>query len=140
MEFYHLYPSEFQDLLQHDYGKESYIGQGNPASKILIIGKECTDADYAFINNAEIWKKKTPENIVNWFTGQSWNYYHPRHPFYGQLFLKDNNSKKNPKHGKNLIEGLLLLGRHTRNLSICYYHKNFKLSQGNYLIFMSTVF
>lgn len=27
MEFYHLYPSEFQDLLQHDYGKESYIGQ-----------------------------------------------------------------------------------------------------------------
>lgn len=105
MEFYHLYPSEFQDLLQHDYGKESYIGQGNPASKILIIGKECTDADYAFINNAEIWKKKTPENIVNWFTGQSWNYYHPRHPFYGQLFLKDNNSKKNPKPWEKLNRG-----------------------------------
>ncbi len=105
MEFYHFYPSEFQNLLEQDYENDSYIGQGNPASKILIIGKECTNPDYAFNKNAEIWKEKSPENIVNWFEGQSWDYYHPRRPFYGQLLLKDNNSINNPKSWEKLNKG-----------------------------------
>lgn len=105
MEFYRLYPSEFQNLLEQDYENDSYIGQGNPASKILIIGKECTKQDDAFNKNAEIWKKKSPEGIVNWFEGQSWDNYHPRRPFYGQLLLKDNNSIKNPKPWEKLNRG-----------------------------------
>jgi hypothetical protein len=107
MEFYQHYPSEFQDLLRRDYGNESYIGQGNPASKILIIGKECScqSDDYTFVNNAYIWKKKSPENIENWFDARKWGAYHPRRPFYGQLLLKDNNSKKNPKAWEKLNRG-----------------------------------
>lgn len=105
MEFYHLYPSEFQDLLRRDYGSESYIGQGNPASKILIVGKECTKADEAFKRNAITWKKKSPENILNWFEIQSWDAYHPRRPFFGQLLLKDNNSEKSPKSWDKLNRG-----------------------------------
>lgn len=102
MEFYQLYPSEFQDLLKKKYENDSYIGQGNPASKILIIGKECTIADD---NNAKIWKTKSPENIKNWFEARDWDYYHPRRPFYGQLLLKDNNSSKNPKAWDDLNRG-----------------------------------
>ena len=102
MEFYHLYPSEFQDLLRRDYGSESYIGQGNPASKILIIGKECTLADG---NNANTWKTISPMNIKNWFEARSWDCYHPRRPFYGQLLLKDNNSIKKPKTWDKLNRG-----------------------------------
>ena len=93
MEFYHLYPSEFQDLLQRDYGSESYIGQGNPASKILIIGKECAgiEQSYEYVNNAKIWKTVSPENIENWFDAKwNWEKYHPRQPFKGQLMLRDN--------------------------------------------------
>lgn len=93
MEFYHLYPSEFQDLLRRNYGSESYIGQGNPASKILIIGKECAgiEQSYEFVNNAKIWKTVSPENIENWFDAKwNWEKYHPRQPFKGQLMLRDN--------------------------------------------------
>ena len=69
MEFYHLYPSLFQDLLNQDYETDSYIGQGNPSSEILIIGKECAGIgqNYEFVNNAKIWKTVSPENIENWF-------------------------------------------------------------------------
>ena len=102
MDFYHLYPPDFQDLLKKDYESDSYIGQGNPASKILIIGKECTIADD---NNAKIWKTISPENIKNWFEARSWDYYHPRRPFYGQLLLKDNNSMKKPKSWEELNRG-----------------------------------
>lgn len=107
MDFYHLYPSEFQDLLRRDYGSESYIGQGNPASKILIIGKECScpSDDYTFVKNAYTWKNKSPEIIENWFDARKWDAYHPRRPFYGQLLLKDNNSKKNPKPWEKLNRG-----------------------------------
>ena len=66
-DFYAQYPPEFQELLKKDFGEDSYIGQGNPASKILIIGKECTVADFAFTNNAKIWKSNSPDNIQNWF-------------------------------------------------------------------------
>lgn len=93
MEFYHLYPSLFQDLLNQDYGSESYIGQGNPSSKILIIGKECAgiEQNYEFVNNAKIWKTVSPENIDNWFDAKwDWKKYHPRQPFKGQLLLRDN--------------------------------------------------
>ena len=93
MEFYHLYPTEFQDLLNLDYKSDSYIGQGNPASKILIIGKECAgdEKNYEFVNNAKIWKTVSPENIENWFDAKwNWEKYHPRQPFKGQLLLKDN--------------------------------------------------
>ena len=86
------YPKEFKDLLDRkDEGKDSYIGQGNPSSKILIIGKECSSEDDAFYKNAELWKTKSPENIENWFDAR-WNMekYHPRQPYKGQLFLKDN--------------------------------------------------
>lgn len=107
MDFYHLYSSEFQDLLRRDYGSESYIGQGNPASKILIIGKECScpSDDYTFVKNAYIWKNKSPEIIENWFDARKWDAYHPRRPFYGQLLMKDNNSKKNPKPWEKLNRG-----------------------------------
>lgn len=87
------YPSEFQDLLRRDYGSESYIGQGNPSSKILIIGKECAGIEqgYEFVNNAKIWKTVSPENIENWFDAKwNWEKYHPRQPFKGQLMLRDN--------------------------------------------------
>ena len=40
-DFYQSYPRMFQDLLKQDYRIDNYIGQGNPNSKILIIGKEC---------------------------------------------------------------------------------------------------
>lgn len=116
-DFYHLYPAEFQDLLQRDYESDPYIGQGNPASKILIIGKECAASKILkdgkecivpgkdFTLNAYTWKNKSPENIINWFEGKSWDYYHPRRPFYGQLLLKDNNSSKNPKPWEKLNRG-----------------------------------
>lgn len=104
-DFYAQYPSEFQELLKQDFGEDSYIGQGNPASKILIIGKECTAADFAFTNNALIWKSKSPENIPNWFEARSWDAYHPRRPFYGQIMLKDNNSSNNPKSWDELNRG-----------------------------------
>lgn len=96
MEFYHLYPTEFQNLLNLDYESDSYIGQGNPASKILIIGKECAgdERDYEFVNNAKIWKTVSPENIENWFDAKwNWEKYHPRRPFNGQRLLKDNRNK-----------------------------------------------
>lgn len=105
-DFYRLYPKEFQDLLELDIkGENSYIGQGNPASEILIVGKECTTSDYAFNNNALIWKTKSPENIPNWFEARSWDAYHPRRPFYGQLYVKDNNSSKHPKTWDELNKG-----------------------------------
>ena len=108
MEFYHLYPSEFQDLLQRDYGNESYIGQGNPASKILIIGKECAAPiiikdgkkcivpSLEFVRNADTWKTKSPENIENWVDLPYYmpEKYHPRRPYLGQLLLRN---KKNNK-------------------------------------------
>ena len=93
MDFYHLYPTEFQNLLNQDYESDSYIGQGNPASKILIIGKECAgDAQgYEFVNNAKIWKTVSPEIIENWFDAEwDWKKYHPRQPFKGQLLIRDN--------------------------------------------------
>lgn len=104
-DFYHYYPAEFQDLLEHNYRTDNYIGQGNPNSKILIIGKECTEKDYAFCNNSDIWKSKAPNQIQNWFEARSWDSYHPRFPFYGQLMLKDNNTKKNPKSWEQLNRG-----------------------------------
>lgn len=98
MEFYHLYPSEFQNLLKKEYESDSYIGQGNPASKILIIGKECTLADG---NNAKIWKTKSPENIKDWFeSGWDWKEYHPRQPFKGQLLLRDNKNDDIEKNNR----------------------------------------
>ena len=93
MEFYHLYPPLFQDLLNKDYETDSYIGQGNPSSEILIIGKECAGIgqNYEFVNNAKIWKTVSPENIENWFDANwDWKKYHPRQPFKGQLLIKDN--------------------------------------------------
>ncbi len=118
-DFYQSYPRMFRDLLKQDYRIDNYIGQGNPNSKILIIGKECAikkecnkdcsecneeyreekcKEDYkTFINNFKIWKTKSPENIQNWFEACSWDAYHPRYPFYGQLMLKDNNTKGQKK-------------------------------------------
>ncbi len=96
MDFYHLYPSEFQDLLKQNYESDSYLGQGNPASRILIIGKECSgsNSDYTFINNAKIWRENSPENIENWFdVGWDLKKYHPRQPFKGQLLLRNNNNE-----------------------------------------------
>lgn len=103
MEFYHLYPPEFLDLLGHNYESDSYIGQGNPASKILIVGKECScDKDnYDVRNNAEIWRTISPENIKNWFdSGWDWKEYHPRQPFKGQLFLRDNKNETIEKNNR----------------------------------------
>ena len=103
MEFYHLYPPDFQYLLKIDYESDSYIGQGNPASKILIVGKECScDKDnYDVRNNAEIWRTISPENTKNWFdSGWDWKEYHPRQPFKGQLFLRDNKNETIEKNNR----------------------------------------
>ena len=108
MELYHLYPSEFQDLLKQKYESDSYIGQGNPASKILIIGKECAgneengiEDNYDIKNNAEIWRTISPENIENWFdSGWDWKKYHPRQPFKGQLLLRDNKNGNIEKNNR----------------------------------------
>ena len=108
MEFYQLYPSEFQDLLERDYGSESYIGQGNPSSKILIIGKECAAPKTIidgkecivpspeFMNNAYTWKEKSPENIENWVNLPYYmpEKYHPRRPYLGQLLLERRKNNK----------------------------------------------
>lgn len=104
-DFYKQYPIEFQNLLEEDFrGDNSYIGQGNPNSKILIIGKECTYPDEYFLHNADIWKEQSPDNIPNWFECKG-TIYHPRRPFWGQLLLKDNNSRKNPKPWEKLNRG-----------------------------------
>lgn len=103
MESYHLYPSEFQDLLKQKYESDSYIGQGNPASKILIIGKECSgnDDNYDVKNNAEIWRTISPKDIENWFdSGWNWKKYHPRQPFKGQLLLRDNKNDNIEKNNR----------------------------------------
>lgn len=108
MDFYHLYPTEFQNLLNQDYESDSYIGQGNPASKILIIGKECYAPKILkegkecivpspeFLQNAHTWKTKSPESIENWvnLTYYMPEKYHPRCPYWGQLLLEN---KKNNK-------------------------------------------
>lgn len=116
-DFYAQYPPEFQDLLKRDFGEDSYIGQGNPASKILIIGKELglekTDKNgqltlpyiRELLDNASDWKNKSPENIPNFFEARSWDAYHPRRPFYGQIMLKDNNASKKPKSWDELNRG-----------------------------------
>lgn len=116
-DFYAQYPPEFQELLKKDFGKDSYIGQGNPASKILIIGKELglekTDKNgqltlpyiRELLDNVSDWKNKSPENIPNFFEARSWDAYHPRRPFYGQIMLKDNNSSKKPKSWDELNRG-----------------------------------
>lgn len=112
-DFYRYYPTEFQDLLEQKYETDNYVGQGNPNSSILIIGKECSiergcnkdckecdeeyrekrcKADYkAFLDNLKIWRKKAPIKN-NWFDKDHWPWedYHPRYPYYGQLMLPDN--------------------------------------------------
>ena len=103
MEYDYHYPPEFLDLLGYNYASDSYIGQGNPASKILIVGKECScDKDnYDVRNNAEIWRTISPENIKNWFdSGWDWKEYHPRQPFKGQLFLRDNKNETIEKNNR----------------------------------------
>ncbi len=138
------YPSEFQDLLRRDYGSESYIGQGNPASKILIIGKECAAPKIRkdgkecivlspeFIQNAHTWKTKSPESIENWVNLPYYmpEKYHPRRPYLGQLLLEN----------KKIIRAHLSLGKHINNLLTCYYLMTCKFNQGNNSIFMSIVF
>ena len=119
-DFYNQYPSEFQELLMQDFGEDSYIGQGNPASKILIVGKELglekedekghltLPYKRELLDNASDWKNISPENIPNWFEARSWDAYHPRRPFYGQIMLKDNNSSKHPKPWNELNRGTSL--------------------------------
>lgn len=89
------YINEFKELLkQHPF---SYIGTGNPNSKILIIGKECAiDPDkeaqrhhIEVLNNPKDWvsnieKKLNPEDIDNWFTTRCPKY-NPLYPYKGQL-------------------------------------------------------
>ena len=95
------YPAVFQDLLKKKYETDNYIGEGNPNSKILLIGKECAikesdkDAYNRFIGNAEIWKKAPIKQ--NWFKERfAREAYHPRYPYYGQLMIRDN--KKDLEH------------------------------------------
>lgn len=96
------YPAVFQDLLKKKYETDNYIGEGNPNSKILLIGKECAikesdeDAYNRFIRNAEIWKDEAPIK-QNWFKERfARKAYHPRYPYYGQLMIRDN--KKDLEH------------------------------------------
>lgn len=96
-DFYHYYPEEFQDLLKQNYKTDNYIGEGNPNSKILLIGKECAidkesdkDGYNRFIDNAKIWQENAPIK-QNWFEKRfAKEAYHPRYPYYGQLMLPDN--------------------------------------------------
>ena len=106
------YPTSFNDLFSIDYPcseADKYVGQGNPASKILIIAKECagemTDSNNLLTipyirgikENFKDWKEKRYTDIEDWFdAGWDWSKYHPREPFKGQLLLK-NNRKPNIK-------------------------------------------
>lgn len=100
------YPTSFNELFSIEYPcseADKYVGQGNPASKILIIAKECagemTDSNKELTipyirgirGNFEDWKEKRYLDIEDWFdAGWDWNKYHPREPFKGQLLLRDN--------------------------------------------------
>lgn len=85
------YNDLFCDLLTKEYNESnSYLGLGNPDSKILIIGKECSTADEGFLQNTKKWREMPPETVEDWFD-KPWNWqgFHPRTPFLGQLFVRE---------------------------------------------------
>ena len=71
-----IYTPEFRSLLQGHFA-DNYIGQGNPAAKILIIAKEDTitgdQKTYAIDNNFRQWQDNcnrqfTQDQVAEWFT------------------------------------------------------------------------
>lgn len=105
------YPkSSFDNLFTVEYEcseADKFIGQGNPAAKILIVAKEwgmnMTDpnSDQKTIpyirgikDNFSDWRDKRHPSIKDWFEcGWDWNEYHPLQPYKGQVMVLDN---KNP--------------------------------------------
>ncbi len=100
MENNKIYPDSFNELFSKNYTcneYEKFIGQGNPASKILIIAKEWgmekTDPAYIYgiKENFRTWRDMRHPDVKNWFDAHwNWSAYHPRQPYKGQLLLKDN--------------------------------------------------
>lgn len=73
---------EFQELVE--MCQSTYIGQGNPLSKILILGKECAiDAE----NNQGKYKQEIANNAYDWLYNSDET--HLRRPSEGQKFSKN---------------------------------------------------
>lgn len=92
------YSKEFEQLVEDCL--PTYIGTGNPNSKILIIGKECAiDAEKDrehylrdIVHNADDWKNNIKnntycDNVDNWLHTQS-HRYNPLYPYKGQEYKK----------------------------------------------------
>lgn len=90
-----MYTKEFNEIV--DLFQSTYIGMGNPKSKILILGKECAiDAEAnheqhknEIHNNAYSWRNniktsQTFDGVDDWFNT---NILNPLHPYKGQRFL-----------------------------------------------------
>lgn len=87
---------------------ETFIGFGNPNSKILIIGKECSVEipelnQITNIENSTRWKEwiKNGKQDKNWedvpYDEESWKmFFDPSHPFRGEL----NKRRRKLKNGK----------------------------------------
>ena len=101
------YPKSFDQLFSVEYNCEEadkFIGQGNPAAKILIVAKEwgmdikdkkSGQLTIPYIrgikDNFSDWRDKRYPSIKDWFEcGWDWNEYHPLQPYKGQVMVLDN--------------------------------------------------
>lgn len=100
------YPKSFDDLFSVTYScseDDKFIGQGNPASKILIIAKEwgmdMEDENGNFTvpflrgirDNFKDWRDNRHPSVANWFDVRwDWSQYHPLQPYKGQVMRRDN--------------------------------------------------
>lgn len=100
------YPKSFDDLFSAIYScseEDKFIGQGNPASSILIIAKEwgmdTKDKNGNFTipflrgirDNFKDWRDNRHPTVANWFDVRfDWSQYHPLQPYKGQVMKRDN--------------------------------------------------
>ncbi len=103
------YPKSFDDLFSVTYScseDDKFIGQGNPASKILIIAKEwgmdMEDENGYFTvpflrgirDNFKDWRDNRHPSVANWFDVRfDWSQYHPLQPYKGQVMRLDNHKE-----------------------------------------------
>lgn len=100
------YPKSFDDLFSATYScseDDKFIGQGNPASKILIVAKEWgmdmkdENGNYTIPylrgirDNFNDWRDNRHPSVANWFDARwDWSQYHPLQPYKGQVMRRDN--------------------------------------------------
>ncbi len=101
------YPKSFDELFSATYScekeEDKFVGQGNPASKILIIAKEwgmdMMDENGNFTipflrgirDNFKDWRDNRHPSVADWFDVRwDWSQYHPLQPYRGQVMRRDN--------------------------------------------------